>query len=798
MTSALMKSFHAMIHSNSPSNDKLNSAQQQAVDTTEGPLLVLAGAGTGKTRVLTHRIAHIITSGRAQPYQILAVTFTNKAALEMKQRVRAVMEAQCDEGGYPIPTDGMWLGTFHALCTRILRQHIEHLGYSDQFTILDTDDQLRLLKQLILAADLDISRYPPKMVSIVISRWKDKGLFPDQVRPFDRKADSVIVALYKDYQERLQTLNALDFGDLLILTLKLFQEYPAVLKSYHNQFKYILVDEYQDTNVAQYLWLRLLAQGTDNICCVGDDDQSIYGWRGAEVGNILRFERDFPGANIIKLEDNYRSTSHILGAASTLIAHNRGRLGKELKSVKEDGEKITIKACWNCEDEARYVGDEVERHQRSGTALKHMAVLVRAGYQTRQFEERFMTMGIPYRVIGGMRFYERAEIRDALAYLRLVYQPSDALAFERIVNVPKRGIGQTSLNICHTIARDEGIPLPKATYMACQTSLLKGQARSSLLLFFQQLEHWRAQISTLKPSELAGLILDESGYMTMWRNDQGGDAPQRIENLKELVHAMDDFETLQGFLEHVSLVLDTTSSSEDDMINVMTLHGAKGLEFDVVFLPAWEDGVFPHPKSIEEGNLEEERRLAYVGLTRAKKKAVITYANFRRMGPGQYGGGGRPGYPSQFLHEIPPHHTIRIHSNGIVDEGKGAVWTSHKRRDTGRDHFAQEDYGFQDDAFSQDSDTYKRPKYRDRSADIERRVLPPRQRAVTYQKQTRPPANSISTAPVVSHHAFKVGDRVMHPTFLQGTIQSVEGDKLVIQFDDVGVKNIIANFVKKM
>ena len=727
MTSALLKSTYDMTAGthNDPLS-VLNDAQKKAVITTQGPLLVLAGAGTGKTRVLTHRVAHILSEGLAQPYQIMAVTFTNKAAQEMKHRIKTVV-AEHNQTGYPLATEGMWLGTFHALCTRILRQHIECIGYSTNFTILDGDDQQRLLKQLITAASLDISRYAPKMVSIVISRWKDKGLFPDQVRQFDRKADATVVGLYHEYQERLKTLNALDFGDLLILTLKVFQEHPEVLKSYHNQFKYILVDEYQDTNVSQYLWLRLLAQGTDNICCVGDDDQSIYGWRGAEVGNILRFERDFPGAITIKLEQNYRSTTHILGAASTLIAHNRGRIGKELKSVHEDGEKITIKACWNCDDEARYVGEEVENNQRTGTSLKNMAVLVRAGYQTRKFEERFMTLGVPYRVIGGMRFYERAEIRDALAYLRIVYQPADALAFERIINVPRRGVGQTSINLCHTIARDEGIPLPKAAYMACQTSLLKGQARSSILFFFQQLENWRTQIDNLKPSELAGLILDESGYMNMWRNDQGGDAAQRIENLKELVHAMDEFETLQGFLEHVSLVLDTTSSNEDDMINLMTLHGAKGLEFDVVFLPAWEDGTFPHPKSVEEGNLEEERRLAYVAITRARKRLYLSHSQTRMLH-----GQTRYNVKSRFFDELPESAlkwiTPKQQAFGTYAPHSGAGgYDSTKTRGS---------FGFKSETFAS------------------------------------PPVPVQKTAP---SHGLRVGTNVFHTKFGEGKVLAIEG-----------------------
>ncbi len=705
----------------------LNPEQYEAVTTTEGPLLVLAGAGTGKTRVLTTRVSHILNQGLAEPWQILAVTFTNKAAGEMKSRIKSAV---------PYGVEGMWLGTFHALCTKILRRHIDLLGYETNFSIIDTDDQLRLLKQLITSEGIDISRYTPKLMGILISRWKDKAYGPEQAKQHDAKADSVALFLYQLYQERLKILNVVDFGDLLMLTLQLFQQFPEVLKHYHAQFRYILVDEYQDTNVVQYLWLRLLAQGTPNICCVGDDDQSIYGWRGAEVGNILRFEHDFPGAKIIRLEKNYRSTTHILAAASALIAHNKGRLGKTLHSAAGDeGEKITLKSCWNCTDEARYIGDEIEAHQRKGVSLNHMAILVRAGFQTRQFEERLMTIGIPYRVIGGLRFYERAEIRDALAYFRLVFQPSDGLAFERIVNLPRRGIGQTSLNLFHQTARDEGLPLPKAARLLLETNLLKGQARTSLMLFFQHIDHWHDQIDHTSPSELAGIILDQSGYMTLWRQDTGPDAPGRIENLKELIRAMDEFDSFQGFLEHVSLVLDTTNTNQDDMINVMTLHGAKGLEFDTVFLPGWEDSLFPHPRSMEEeGGLEEERRLAYVGLTRARYKAYITHASFRRMPQG-----GRPAHPSQFIHELPKEHLIRIHSNGHIDEGGNLKWFS-----------------------------------------------------------SMPPARPAATQNVYLPNRFKRDERVFHQKFGYGYVQSVEGDKLVIDFETSGIKNIMADFVEKV
>ena len=725
--------------------DHLNPEQRDAVLHTEGPVLVLAGAGTGKTRVLTHRIAHILESGLANPWEILAVTFTNKAAAEMKHRVQTHLQRSSIEA--------MPLGTFHALCTKMLRRHIELLGYSSNFTIMDSDDQQRLLRQIIQAEGVDTSRYTPKLVSIVINRWKDRAWLPEQAAKGDLRADRTILMIYNVYQERLKTLNVVDFGDLLLLTIQLFQHHPDVLKHYHQQLRYIMVDEYQDTNIAQYLWLRLLAQGTDNVCCVGDDDQSIYGWRGAEVGNILRFEEDFKGAKLIRLERNYRSTGHILGAASALISYNKGRLGKTLHSEYGDGEKVIVKACWNCEDEARYIGDEIEHHQRQGSHLTSMAVLVRAGFQTRQFEERFMTMGIPYRVIGGLRFYERAEIRDALAYLRLVVQESDALAFERIVNLPRRGIGQTTINLFHQVAREEGISLPKAARMLMETRLIKGGARTGLSEFFTQLDRWQDNLDTMSASALTSLILDESGYVMMWRNDPGPDAPQRLENLKELVRAVSEFDNLQGFLEHVSLVLDTTSSSNEDMVNIMTLHGAKGLEFDTVFLPGWEDGLFPHARSLEdEDGLEEERRLAYVGLTRARNRAYITYTGFRRMPQG-----GKPSYPSQFVHELPKEHTKRIHTNGIVDEGNGGRWTS-----------------------------FNNP-------------TPPQSPSFATKTPSLSWSNRSSTSPKVLRpsHAFKQNDRVFHQKFGYGNIQSVEGDKLVIAFDTSGLKNVMADFVEK-
>ena len=670
----------------------LNPEQRLAVETLDGPVLVLAGAGTGKTRVLTVRIAHILATGRARPSEILAVTFTNKAAREMKARVGDIV-------GHVV--EGMpWLGTFHSIGVKILRRHAELVGLKTDFTILDVDDQIRLLKQLLAAENIDEKRWPARVLAMLIDGWKNRGLTPEQVPVGEAAAfaNGRGLKLYKAFQERLKVLNAADFGDLLLECIRLFREHPEVLRQYQARFKFILVDEYQDTNVAQYLWLRLLGQSgilrdaalraapqdedhreqaliphpevaaerpskdeaqaprfLKNICCVGDDDQSIYGWRGAEVDNILRFEHDFPGATVIRLERNYRSTGHILAAASHIIAHNEGRLGKTLRTDDELGEKVSVTGSWDSEEEARAIGEEIEQLQRASEpnrhALNEIAILVRASFQMREFEDRFVTLGLPYRVIGGPRFYERAEIRDALAYLRVVNSPADDLAFERIVNVPKRGLGDATVQLLHDHARRRRVPLTEAARAMIETDELKPKPRGALRGVLNSFERWRKQRDALPHTELAEIILDESGYTEMWQKDRSADAAGRLENLKELIRSMEEFENLQGFLEHISLVMDNEKAAEADAVNIMTLHSAKGLEFNTVFLPGWEEGVFPNQRTLDDqgrSGLEEERRLAHVGITRARKRAKIYFATNRRMH-----GLWQTNIPSRFLDELP-------------------------------------------------------------------------------------------------------------------------------------------------
>src|SRR5579863_9333363 len=679
----------------------LNPEQRLAVETLDGPVLVLAGAGTGKTRVLTVRIAHILATGRARPGEILAVTFTNKAAREMKYRVGEIV-------GHVV--EGMpWLGTFHSIGVKILRRHAELVGLKSDFTILDVDDQIRLLKQLLDAENIDEKRWPARVLAMLIDGWKNRGLTPEQVPPGEAAAfaSGKGLKLYRAFQERLKILNACDFGDLLLECIRLFREQPEVLRQYQARFRFILVDEYQDTNVAQYLWLRLLAQrasptavipgrreaaspesittdagsmdsglapdgaprndGAKNICCVGDDDQSIYGWRGAEVDNILRFEHDFPGSTVIRLERNYRSTGHILAAASHIIAHNEGRLGKTLRTDDELGEKVYVTGAWDSEEEARAIGEEIEQLQRQGESgkshpLNQIAILVRASFQMREFEDRFVTLGLPYRVIGGPRFYERAEIRDALAYLRVVNSPADDLAFERIVNVPKRGLGDATVQMLHDHARKRRLPLFEAARAVVETDELKPKARGALRDLLISFDRWRAQAEVASHTELAETVLDESGYTDMWQKDRSADAAGRLENLKELVRSMEEFENLQGFLEHISLVMDREGGSEDDAVSLMTLHSAKGLEFDNVFLPGWEEGLFPSQRTLDEqgrAGLEEERRLAHVGLTRARRRAKLYFATNRRIH-----GTWSTTIPSRFLDELPAHNVEITESKG--------------------------------------------------------------------------------------------------------------------------------------
>ena len=815
----------------------LNPEQRLAVETLDGPVLVLAGAGTGKTRVLTVRIAHILATGRARPGEILAVTFTNKAAREMKTRVGDIV------GGV---VEGMpWLGTFHSIGVKILRRHAEMVGLKSDFTILDVDDQIRLLKQLLEAENIDEKRWPARVLAMLIDGWKNRGLTPEQVPPGEAAvfANGKGLKLYKAFQERLKILNAADFGDLLLECIRLFREQPDVLRQYQGRFKFILVDEYQDTNVAQYLWLRLLAQRTSsaasvipgrreaaspesitpaagsmdsglapdgaprndaaevrpkNICCVGDDDQSIYGWRGAEVDNILRFEHDFPGATVIRLERNYRSTGHILAAASHIIAHNEGRLGKTLRTDDELGEKVTVTGSWDSEEEARTIGEEIEQLQRGGLRLNEIAILVRASFQMREFEDRFVTLGLPYRVIGGPRFYERAEIRDALAYLRVVNSPADDLAFERIVNVPKRGLGDATVQMLHDHARKRRVPLTEAARAIVETDELNPKPRGALRGVLEAFDRWRKQRDALPHNELAEIILDESGYTEMWQKDRSADAAGRLENLKELIRSMEEFENLQGFLEHISLVMDKDKSADADAVNIMTLHSAKGLEFDTVFLPGWEEGLFPHQRTLDDqgrAGLEEERRLAHVGLTRARKRAKIYFATNRRMH-----GLWQTNIPSRFLDELPEAHVEVTESQGGFGGygGYGASrfdattafgsnyttpgWQRAQAKKAGGFSETGSRYAAHDDSDGFDDASSPSP--------WRAREETPRRLPLTIEGELV--AKSTGTV-----SAFTLGDRVFHQKFGNGNVTAIDGNKLTIQFDRAGEKRVVDSFVER-
>ncbi|MFV3128375.1 ATP-dependent helicase [Niveispirillum sp. KHB5.9] len=744
--------------------DGLNPVQRQAVEALDGPVLVLAGAGTGKTRVLTTRLAHLLLSRRISPWNVLTVTFTNKAAREMRHRVDNLLGGQ---------SEGWWMGTFHSLAARILRRHAELVGLKPSFTILDTDDQIRLVKQLMEAENIDSKKWPARMLLSIMERWKDRALTPDKLNPEDAgdAANGRILSIYKQYQDRLLSLNCCDFGDLLLHNITLFQQHNDVLIEYQNRFRYILVDEYQDTNVAQYLWLRLLAQAHKNICCVGDDDQSIYGWRGAEVGNILRFEHDFPGAQIIRLEQNYRSTAHILGAAHGIIANNHGRLGKQLWTETEGGEKVKVRGLWDAEEEARWVGDEIENLQRKGTSLGQMAVLVRAGFQTREFEERFITLGLPYRVIGGPRFYERQEIRDALAYLRVLVSPEDDLAFERIINVPKRGIGATTIQNLYVAARTLGVPLTDAAWKLSQTDELKPKMRSAISGLLQDFFRWQSQIDRIPHTELAQTILDESGYTRMWQEDKSPEAPGRLDNLKELINAMGEFENLTGFLEHVSLVMENAQGAGEDQVSLMTLHGAKGLEFDVVFLPGWEEGVFPSQRTLDENGiagLEEERRLAYVGITRGRKRVSISHAANRRIH-----GTWATAIPSRFVEELPAAHIETENNPGIGGSGFGGNIRESAYGGGFGGGWGGGGFG---DRFNRMGQKAAQAPARAGGRLIEGTALD-----VTPRK--RP------------DRAFNPGDRVFHTKFGYGTVKGVENDKLEIAFDVAGIKKVMDSFV---
>jgi len=839
--------------------DGLNPEQREAVETLDGPVLVLAGAGTGKTRVLTTRIAHILSQGRARPNEILSVTFTNKAAREMKLRLGNML-GQAVEG---MP----WLGTFHSIGGRILRFHAEMAQLKSNFTVLDVDDQVRLLKQLLQAEDIDDKRWPARMLAGLIDGWKNRGLAPSQVPPGEAAvfANGKGGKLYASYQERLKILNAADFGDLLLENIRIFREHPDVLRQYQQRFKFILVDEYQDTNVAQYLWLRLLSQAPSsstsprvrgevasrsdagegepprtelveaaphpnplpvkdgereqsaatpqiapppkNICCVGDDDQSIYGWRGAEVDNILRFEHDFPGAKVIRLERNYRSTGHILSAASYLIAHNEGRLGKTLRTEDVDGEKVTVTGAWDSEEEARAIGEEIEELQRAGEKLNEIAILVRASYQMRELEDRFVTLGLNYRVIGGPRFYERAEIRDALAYLRVINSPADDLAFERIVNVPKRGLGDATVQMLHDHARKRRIPLFEAARAVVETDELKPKARGSLRDLVAQFDRWRGAREVISHTELAEIVLDESGYTEMWQKDRSADAAGRLDNLKELVRSMEEFENLQGFLEHIALVMDREGDADDEAVSLMTLHSAKGLEFDNVFLPGWEEGLFPSQRTLDEqgrAGLEEERRLAHVGLTRARRRAKLYFATNRRIH-----GTWSTTIPSRFLDELPSASVeITESKGGSAWGGTGGYgpsrfdnvesfgssygtpgWQRAQARrgggGGGRGGQGQARGGFEEaqSPFSGSrSDTSGRGDF----GGFSRNKRAP----ITIEGELV--AKSTGTT-----SEFNLDDRVFHQKFGYGHVVKIDGNKLTIAFDKAGEKKVVDSFVER-
>ncbi len=835
----------------------LNPEQRLAVETTEGPVLVLAGAGTGKTRVLTTRIAHILSLGLAYPSQILAVTFTNKAAREMKHRI-GMLVGEAVEG---MP----WLGTFHSIGVKILRRHAEIAGLRSDFTILDTDDVIRLIKQLIQAEGLDDKRWPARQFAMMIDGWKNKGLGPSEIPEGDARAfaNGKGRELYAAYQERLKTLNACDFGDLLCHPIRILRANPDVLREYHKRFKYILVDEYQDTNTAQYMWLRLLSQrpqakpgdarastSTDmrpaegrkperasagqaapaeasersavsektqqiNICCVGDDDQSIYGWRGAEVDNILRFDKDFPGATIIRLECNYRSTAHILGAASHLISHNEGRFGKTLFTERDDPEdaKVNVHAAWDSDEEARAVGEEIEQAQRKKHNLNDMAILVRASFQMRSFEDRFIEIGLNYRVIGGPRFYERLEIRDAMAFLRVVAQGADDLAFERIVNVPKRGLGEAAIRQIHDTARALRIPMLEAATRLAESDELKPKPRAALREVTANFTRWQAALDSTPHNELAETILEESGYTDMWKNDRSAEAPGRLENLKELIRSMEEYESLRSFLEHVALVMDAEQNAELDAVNIMTLHSAKGLEFETVFLPGWEEGLFPHQRALDEGGrsgLEEERRLAYVGLTRAKKNLHIWFVSNRRIH-----GLWQSTIPSRFLDELPEAH-VEVADAGNSYGGYGgssfASGRGGRQNPYGASRF--DDLGKNDDggAFS---NTYATPGWQ--RAQANRNEATDRNWGTRSAHQVERigygetdsgfgagrtsvksrtidgelVAKSVSSEP----SPFSVGDRVFHQKFGNGNVSAIDGNKLTIDFDKAGQKRVLDGFV---
>ena len=638
----------------------LNKAQKEAVLHLNGPLLIVAGAGSGKTKVLTSRIAHIIKEKKAFPNQILSVTFTNKAAKEMQNRVSAILNLKA--------TGLSWLGTFHSICAKLLRKHAPATGLTSNFTIIDTDDQTRLIKNICKAENIDIKQLAPKYILSIIDRWKNKGFYPEEVIVNKKDIyEKTVLPLYRIYQKKLLDLNVCDFGDLILHTVKILEKNLDIRRIYSNNFKYILVDEYQDTNFIQSKWLNLLSEKHKNICCVGDDDQSIYSWRGAEIKNFLEFDQVYKNSKIIRLEENYRSSQNILSVASSLISNNQNRVGKTLKTTMEEGDLVKLNCFKNGKDEAIGISDEIEKNLKKKYSFNNIAILVRAIFQTREFEERFLKIGLPYRILGGTKFYERAEIKDCVAYLRLVYQKKDDLAFDRIVNNPKRSIGESTIKLIHEYSKENSVGLEISSKKLIEKNLIKPKTKIGLSSFLFMMEKWRNDLNIKKIGhvKLLQLILDESGYSAMLKHKKDIDNENKLENLKELLNALKEFDNLEGFLEHVALATSIDQDWEGEKVNMMTMHGSKGLEFDAVFLPGWEEGLFPHQKSIEEkgqNGLEEERRLAYVGITRAKKKALISFSMNRF-----YQGDWIDSMASRFIEELPEKY---LEKNSFFDDNK--------------------------------------------------------------------------------------------------------------------------------
>lgn len=748
--------------------EELNPEQRQAVECTQGPLLVLSGAGTGKTKVLTTRLAYILSNMLAQPWNCLVVTFTNRAANEMKERVQNLIGDT---------VNSVWLGTFHRICVKILRAHAELVGLKHNFTILGEDDQKRLIKQILEAEGRDDKKYPPQSFVDSISRLKDKGITVDKAVSEFRS--SILLTVYQKYQTRLLELNCVDFGDILLDTLILLQSNPEVADIYLDKFKYIMVDEYQDTNVTQYLLLRLLSQKHRNICCVGDDDQSIYSWRGAEIENILRFQKDFEDAKVIRLERNYRSTANILNAASSLIAHNTERLGKTLKvaenspSARYADDKIRVNNYFSGEEEAKQITSEIEKLHHNGFNYSDIAVLVRTAAQTREFEEKFINEAIPYQVIGGPKFYERAEIRDILAYLRVLLQPSDDLAFERIINKPSRGIGAKTIEKLRQITHLKQVSMFDAVeYLLAEASGISSKAKNNLIEFINNFKTWRELLVHVQPADLTNQIINDSGYMDMLKNDTSAEAEGRIENLRELINVMsdsDNYPTMEEFLEHVSLVMDNDSSMDGNKVMLITLHSAKGLEFDAVFLPGWEESLFPHQRSLDEGganSLEEERRLAYVAITRAKRKLYISMATSRRI----YGEW-KNNPPSRFLNEIPSSCLQITNQVSSCYNGSGSYYGGSSYQNSASKYGG----GYAKKKFS------TKPSYQKYVDDDEHKYS---YESVNDEYQSR------------SKNSY-IGVRVYHDTFGYGKIISVSGQMCVVDFDNYGKKKVMGSYLRQ-